>query len=183
MFYCKSSSNLTALHSISSSSSTLADLSQTEIEYDLLCERFNQLDKKKRGFLVESDFASLPELTANPLAHRITSQLFANSSTIDFSRFYEFMSIFSHKTRREDKLYFAFCIYDVDADNLIGSSDLYHILKALTGKSLDNSALIKFVDETIEEFDVDGDKHLNFYEFKRAMFDSDIESIFTIQLS
>lgn len=40
----------------------------------------------------------------------------------------------------------------------------------------------KLVQETLDDFDLDGDGCLDYLEFKRSLFDSPIEEILTIQL-
>ena len=52
----------------------------------------------------------------------------------------------------------------------------------MVGKSLDEAAIGKLVQDTIQEYDVDLDGSLSYFEFKRAMFDSDIESILQIRI-
>lgn len=52
----------------------------------------------------------------------------------------------------------------------------------MVGKSLDEAAIGKLVQDTLLEFDVDMDGNISYFEFKRAMFDSDIESILQIQI-
>lgn len=59
----------------------------------------------------------------------------------------------------------------------------------MVGKSLDKNQVIALVDQTISEFDQvhsgwyqDNDAAVSVFEFKRAMFDSDIEKILVIEL-
>ncbi|KAJ3305995.1 Calcineurin subunit B [Kappamyces sp. JEL0829] len=195
MFLSRSASNLSSLLSLTKSGSTSTlvqdSLLFTTDEVEKLSNRFSHLDKKERGYITHQELRGLPELAANPLGNRIVSCLFAAAKTpaadrmstpgqITFGEFLEFMAPFSSRSRREDKLAFAFKIYDVDGDGFISRADLYYILKAMTGSSLQDSLVTKLVNDTIIEYDVDQDDALSYLEFKRAMFDSDIEQILCI---
>ena len=50
-----------------------------------------------------------------------------DSGEIDFKEFVEGMSKFSSKAEKEDKLRFAFRIYDIDNDGFISNKELFQV--------------------------------------------------------
>ena len=54
------------------------------------------------------------------------------SGEIDFKEFVEGMSKFSSKAEKEEKLRFAFRIYDIDNDGYISNGELYQVILAWT---------------------------------------------------
>lgn len=63
-----------------------------------------------QGFISSEEFLSIPELSINPLAQRLS--FFVES--INFKEFVTFLSGFSAKAGREEKLKVMFDVYDVD---------------------------------------------------------------------
>ena len=53
-----------------------------------------------------------------------------DSGEIDFKEFVEGMSKFSSKAEKEDKLRFAFRIYDIDNDGFISNGELFQVIQA-----------------------------------------------------
>ena len=77
----------------------------------------------------------------------------------------------------------AFQIYDIDGDGFISSSDLFTILSSMLGSNVSDDQIMQIVQRTISDADVlDSDGSISFQEFKRSMFNADLESILTIQL-
>ncbi len=59
--------------------------------------------------------------------------------------------------------------------------DKFHIVKLLVGSSLTNDQIFQIVDKTLLDIDViDQDGRISFEEFKRSMFDKDIDSILNV---
>lgn len=61
-----------------------------------------------------------------------------------------------------------FSVYDVDADGLISIDDLTTVLKSLVGNNLEDTEIADLANNTVEEFDVDGDDCLSLAEFRRV---------------
>jgi serine/threonine-protein phosphatase 2B regulatory subunit len=160
----------------------LRDVPFTRKEINKLWKRFNHLDKGGDGFLTVKRLESLPELTMNPLADRIVETLFGDVSVVTFPAFVRFLSPFASKASRQDKLRFAFQIYDVDRDGKISKHDLHSVLKSMVGTSLESSTVLEIVDQTMQEYDIDGDQCLSLDEFKRSIYDCEIESVFSIDI-
>ena len=76
----------------------------------------------------------------------------------------------------------AFRIYDVNGDGLLDKTDLTHIVKLMVGSNVPDIEVEKMVQQTIMDADtLDRDGAISFAEFKRAMFNADVETILTIQ--
>lgn len=123
----------------------------TRKEIEQLYHRFKKLDRNRAGFITSNDLHLIPEFSMNPMCHRIIA-LFDPEKTdqMTFDRFVQVLNVFSPKTSREDKLKFAFKIYDVDADGVVSESDLFHVLKSLVGSNLSDNMLRVLVTKTME---------------------------------
>ena len=53
-----------------------------------------------------------------------------DSGEIDFKEFVQGMSKFSSKAEKEEKLRFAFRIYDIDNDGFISNGELFQVIQA-----------------------------------------------------
>lgn len=139
-------------------------------EIDRLRKRFMKLDKDGSGSIDKHEFLDIPGILSNPLAQRLMDVFDEDKDgTIDFQEFIGGLSAFSGKTSRDEKLRFAFKIYDIDQDGYIGPGELFIVMKMMVGKNLLDKDLQQIVDKTIMENDVDGDHKLSFDEFRRAV--------------
>jgi len=131
-----------------------------------LGKRFRKLDLDNNGALSVDEFMSLPELQQNPLVQRVI-EIFDQDGNgeVDFREFIEGVSQFSVKGDKQQKLRFAFKIYDVDKDGFISNGELFTVLKMMVGNNLKDSQLQQIVDKTIIYADKDGDGKINFEEF------------------
>ncbi|KAJ3108532.1 Calcineurin subunit B type 2 [Phlyctochytrium planicorne] len=154
-------------------------------EINRLYSRFKQLDKARQGSIKTDDMLAIPELAMNPLANRIVAVIDAEGRReINFKQFLQNLSVFSKDTKREDKLEFAFKVYDVNGDGYIDNGDLKAILTLMVGRSLREEEIQHLVDKTILEADtIDKDGSISFDEFKRALFSADLERVLSIQFS
>lgn len=151
-------------------------------EIDRLRKRFMKLDKDSSGTISKDEFLSIPGVSSNPLASRLIETFDKDGSgDVDFQEFIAGLSIFSTKGLKEDKLRFAFEIYDMDKDGFISNGELFLVLKMMVGKNLDADQLQQIVDRTIMENDNDGDGRLSFEEFKHAVEDTEVAQSMTLQ--
>jgi len=104
----------------------------TSAEIQTLYKRFQQLDKKHKGYISEDELLNIPELAINPLAPRIV-QLFVN---VNFKEFCRLLSLLSKNANEKSKISFMFRVYDVDADGIVSRNDLEIILRQLVGSTL-----------------------------------------------
>ncbi|KAI6237073.1 putative translation initiation factor eIF-1A [Aphelenchoides besseyi] len=170
-----------------------------------LYSRFLNLDRQGRGYLDREDFLRIPELAINPLGDRIVDAFFTESvnhsnstqrlySEYDDNRinFRQFVRVLAHfrptdKTKpdginsRENKLRFAFSMYDLNKNNYITREEFKFILNMMVGKNITSEQLDSIADRTISEADLDQDEKISFEEFCKAMQRTDIEQKMSIR--
>ncbi|XP_004848255.2 calcineurin subunit B type 2 [Heterocephalus glaber] len=135
-------------------------------EIKRLGKSFKKLDLDKSGTLSVEEFMCLPELQHNPLVKRVIDIFDTDGNEeVDFKEFITGISQFSVRGNEEQKLRFAFRIYDIDKDGYISNGELFRVLKMMVGENLSNWQLQQLVDKTIIVMDKDGDRRLSFQEF------------------
>ncbi|XP_028828328.1 calcineurin subunit B type 1b isoform X1 [Denticeps clupeoides] len=141
-------------------------------EIKRLGKRFKKLDLDNSGSLSVEEFMSLPELQQNPLVQRVIDIFDTDGNgEVDFKEFIEGVSQFSVKGDKEQKLRFAFRIYDMDKDGYISNGELFQVLKMMVGNNLKDTQLQQIVDKTIINADKDGDGRISFEEFCAVSLD------------
>lgn len=99
---------------------------------------------------------------------------------VDFQEFVLGLSAFSSKGNKEEKLKFAFKVYDIDRDGYISNGELFIVLKMMVGSNLKDQQLQQIVDKTIMEADKDGDGKISFEEFTRMVENTDVSMSMTL---
>ena len=99
---------------------------------------------------------------------------------VDFQEFVSGLSAFSSKGNKEEKLRFAFKVYDIDRDGYISNGELFIVLKMMVGSNLKDMQLQQIVDKTIMEADLDGDGKISFEEFTRMVENTDVSMSMTL---
>ena len=157
--WCPSKSNdtrreqTTHISLLSSSSYEQTEISSycynvfTSAEIQTLYKRFQQLDKKHKGYISEDELLNIPELAINPLAPRIV-QLFVN---VNFKEFCRLLSLLSKNANEKSKISFMFRVYDVDADGIVSRNDLEIILRQLVGSTLSEEKIDALVQKAMNE--------------------------------
>ncbi|XP_076311706.1 calcineurin B homologous protein 1-like [Tachypleus tridentatus] len=163
----------------------------TQNQISRLYGRFTSLDKMSTGTLSREDFLRIPELAINPLGDRIVHAFFTESpdGTINFRQFVRVLSRFrrikeNEKDKlnsREEKLRFAFRMYDLDDDDKISRDELLAVLHMLVGVNISEEQLASIADRTIMEADTDGDRLISFEEFCATLERTDIEEKMSIR--
>ncbi|KAG0672361.1 Calcineurin subunit B [Maudiozyma exigua] len=162
--------------------SLLEDTNFDRDEIERLRKRFMKLDRDSSGSIDKNEFMSIPGVSSNPLAARIMEVFDTdNSGDVDFQEFITGLSIFSGRGSKDDKLNFAFKIYDIDKDGYISNGELFIVLKIMVGNNLDDEQLQQIVDRTIMENDSDGDGRLDFQEFKNAIETTEVIKSLTLK--
>ncbi|EJT48778.1 calcium-dependent protein serine/threonine phosphatase [Trichosporon asahii var. asahii CBS 8904] len=147
-----------------------------------LKKRFMKLDKDGSGAIDKDEFLQIPQIANNPLAHRMIAIFDEDGSgTVDFQEFVGGLSAFSSKGGRDEKLRFAFKVYDMDRDGYISNGELYLVLKQMVGNNLKDQQLQQIVDKTIMEADKDQDGKLSFEEFTEMVSSTDIVKQMTLE--
>ena len=169
--------------------------------WNKFCEVCNINDKIMKGESnsIQATFdqiKSMPELKENPFNQRIC-EVFATPSevicddedssttnttdSLSFENFLDIVYIFSEQAPLEEKIKYAFKIYDEDNDGYIGRDDLHSIVTLMTKKQncigggdqgskndeyLTDQEITIIADKIIEESDVDHDQRLSAIEFE-----------------
>jgi serine/threonine-protein phosphatase 2B regulatory subunit len=99
---------------------------------------------------------------------------------VDFQEFVSGLSAFSSRGNKEEKLRFAFKVYDIDRDGYISNGELFIVLKMMVGNNLKDMQLQQIVDKTMMEADMDGDGKISFEEFTRMVEHTDVSMSMTL---
>ncbi|KAI8825595.1 uncharacterized protein EV422DRAFT_513460 [Fimicolochytrium jonesii] len=154
----------------------------TAEEIQRLYKRFAKLDKNGSGTLTKEEFLALPQVAANPLAQRLLAVFDRDGNgDVNFKEFILGLSAFSTKGNREEKLKFAFKIYDMDRDGFISNGELFLVLKMMVGNNLRDQQLQQIVDKTIMEADTNGDGKVDFAEFLKMVDATDVAKQMTVE--
>ncbi|KAK9416546.1 putative Calcineurin subunit B [Seiridium unicorne] len=150
-------------------------------EVDRLRKRFMKLDKDNSGTIERDEFLSLPQISSNPLATRMIAIFDEDGGgDVDFQEFVSGLSAFSSKGNKEQKLHFAFKVYDIDRDGYISNGELFIVLKMMVGSNLKDQQLQQIVDKTIMEADLDKDGKISFEEFTKMVESTDVSMSMTL---
>lgn len=74
---------------------------------------------------------------------------------VDFQEFVSGLSAFSSKGNKEEKLRFAFKVYDIDRDGYISNGELFLVLKMMVGSNLKDQQLQQVSGQTLLLSDTD----------------------------
>lgn len=99
---------------------------------------------------------------------------------VDFQEFVSGLSAFSSKGNKQQKLQFAFKVYDIDRDGYISNGELFIVLKMMVGSNLKDQQLQQIVDKTIMEADLDRDGKISFEEFTKMVENTDVSMSMTL---
>jgi serine/threonine-protein phosphatase 2B regulatory subunit len=103
---------------------------------DSLCMQDNS------GTIERDEFLALPQISSNPLATRMIAIFDEDGGgDVDFQEFVSGLSAFSSKGNKEEKLRFAFRVYDIDRDGYISNGELFIVLKMMVGSNLKDQQL------------------------------------------
>lgn len=151
-------------------------------ELNSLLARFIKLDADSSGTIEKEEFLSIPVIKSNPLAPRLMELFDENGDGhVDFAEFIRALSIFSTKGNKDEKLRFAFSVFDIDGDGVLSNGELFILLKTMVGENLQNIQLQQIVDKTIIEHDIDGDGALSYDEFLKVIDGSAIAESLTLE--
>ena len=150
----------------------------------MLEERFRRMDTDGSGKLEPQEFLDVPELAQNPLVKRVISVFDKNGDgNISFYEFVMGLAKLSSSGSVDDKLRFAFAIYDIDKDGFISNGELFAVLKMMVGDNLNDVQLQQLVDRTIVKADEDFDGKISVPEFCKMVRDLDVATKLTLHLN
>lgn len=119
--------------------STLTEHSRTTY---ILLDPANPTLQDNSGTIEREEFLSLPQVSSNPLATRMIAIFDEDGGgDVDFKEFVSGLSAFSSKGNKEEKLRFAFKVYDIDRDGYISNGELFIVLKMMVGSNLKDQQL------------------------------------------
>ncbi|QRW16085.1 calcineurin subunit B [Rhizoctonia solani] len=150
-------------------------------ELERLKRRFMKLDADGSGSIDREEFLQISQIASNPLASRMIAIFDEDGGGTVDSGVVGGLSAFSSRGGREEKLRFAFKVYDMDRDGYISNGELYLVLKMMVGNNLKDTQLQQIVDKTIMEADKDGDGKLSFEEFTAMVAKTDIVKQMTLE--
>lgn len=140
-----------------------------------------KLDKDNSGTIERQEFLSIPAIANNPLAQRLIDTFDEDGNgDVDFQEFISGLSAFSSRGQKDEKLGFAFKVYDIDRDGYISNGELFIVMKLMVGNNLKESELQQIVDKTIRDADLDGDGKVSFEEFKKFVENTDVSQSMTL---
>jgi Ca2+-binding EF-hand superfamily protein len=87
----------------------------------------------------------------------------------------------SLRATREQKLRYAFKVYDVDGDGKISVEDLADTLLTLTESKMDEVTMKEVIENVFREADGDGDGFIMFEDFSKIVLNTDIEGKLTME--
>ena len=70
---------------------------------------------------------------------------------VDFQEFVSGLSAFSSKGNKDEKLHFAFKVYDIDRDGYISNGELFIVLKMMVGSNLKDMQLQQVCHQAIHD--------------------------------
>nr|ACO12719.1 Calcium-binding protein p22 [Lepeophtheirus salmonis] len=167
----------------------------TSNQIERLWSRFTSLDKHQKGYLSREDFLRIPELAINPLGDRIVHAFFQESrnSESDIVNFPDFVRVLAHfrplkknaeknkMNSRQEKLHFAFRMYDLDGDDKISKEELLAVLTMMVGANISEDQLMSIAERTIIEADRDKYNLISFDEFSNVLERTDVEQKMSIR--
>ena len=132
----------------------------SEKEIQKLYLRFKDIDKNGNGDLDPEQFFAIAEINQNPLVKRVI-QIFDvdKNGTISFAQFLSGKHALTiglsklYNNNEEEKIKFAFRVYDLDEDGYISNGELFKVLKMMVGNNLNDIQLQQLVDRTIIQAD------------------------------
>ncbi|KAI6782874.1 calcineurin [Emericellopsis cladophorae] len=135
-------------------------------EVDRLRKRFEKLDRDNSGTIERDEMIAIFDEDGG--------------GDVDFEEFVKGLSAFSNKGNKEQKLRFAFKVYDIDRDGYISNGELFIVLKMMVGSNLKDQQLQQIVDKTIMEADTDKDGKVSFEEFTKMVENTDVSMSLTL---
>ncbi|KAK6587704.1 hypothetical protein RS030_81260 [Cryptosporidium xiaoi] len=145
--------------------------------------RFKALDTNHNGELDPHELFEMPEIADNPLVKRVISVFDTNKDgKVSFVEFIIGLARLAVGTDPEEKMKFAFDIYDVNGDGWISNGELFKVMKMMVGDNLEDQQLQQLVDRCIIQTDRDGDGLISYDEFRDVVAHLELDNKLNLQL-
>jgi serine/threonine-protein phosphatase 2B regulatory subunit len=154
-----------------------------------LMKIFHQLDEDGSGTIDRDELFKMPQFQANPFINRIIEIADSDEAVngeapkaeLDIKEFAKLMAVFSVHATREQKLRYAFKVYDHDDDGKISREDLKTTLSLLTDGNMDEEFMEEVLSQVFIEADSNADGYIEFEDFSKVVLNTDIEGKLTFE--
>eukprot|EP00916_Digyalum_oweni_P005851 GHVL01010140.1.p1 GENE.GHVL01010140.1~~GHVL01010140.1.p1 ORF type:complete len:169 (+),score=34.93 GHVL01010140.1:80-586(+) len=141
----------------------------SERDLKRIYKRFRALDTNGNGELDPHEIFDVPEVAENPLVKRVISIFDTNADgKVSFVEFIVGLAKLAAGTDEQQKMKFAFDIYDLNKDGYISNGELFQVMKMMVGSNLTDLQLQQLVDRTFIQSDTNGDGLISFLEFTKV---------------
>ncbi|XP_004152181.1 calcineurin subunit B [Cucumis sativus] len=143
----------------------------TQQEIVSLYQRFCQLDRNSKGYILADEFLSVPEFAMNPLSQRLLKMV----DGLNFKDFVAFLSAFSAKASIQRKIEFMFKVYDADLNGKVSFNDMIEVLQDLSGPFMSDDQRKQVLSQLLEEAGYTKEVHLTQDDFVKILANSDLK--------
>lgn len=130
----------------------------------------------------------MPEFKCNPFRDRLL-RVFSSckDERMSFEDFLDLLSVLCEDAPVDVKAEYAFQIFDMDDDGVLGEDDLAEVIKRLTswdsGCRLETPDVQRLIEQVLAEADLDRSGHMSLMEFQHCMLKNpDFASSFSLRL-
>ncbi|XP_022153484.1 calcineurin subunit B-like [Momordica charantia] len=143
----------------------------TQQEIVSLYERFCQLDRNSKGYILADEFLSVPEFAMNPLSQRLLKMV----DGLNFKDFVAFLSAFSAKASIQRKIELMFKVYDVDLHGKVSFNAMIEVLRDLSGPFMSDDQRKQVLSKLLEEAGYSKESHLTQDDFVKILGNSGLK--------
>ncbi|XP_010063525.1 calcineurin subunit B isoform X2 [Eucalyptus grandis] len=136
-----------------------------------LYERFCQLDRNAKGFISADEFLSVPEFAMNPLSQRLLKMV----DGLNFKDFVAFLSAFSAKASKQQKIELIFKVYDSDCNGKVSFNDILEVLRDLSGPFMSDEQREQVLVQVLKEAGYTRESYLLLDDFVKVFGNSDLK--------
>lgn len=122
-------------------------------EVSALVQRFAQLDTDGDGKVDVDVVCEMPEVAMYPLLRRIVSKFNSDKSgNVTFSEFVRAFSTLSGKATLQEKLRFAFELYDINGNGVIDAAEMFDVFRLMNPRQYTDDSLQQIVNAFMAEY-------------------------------
>eukprot|EP00908_Phaeocystis_cordata_P027336 Transcript_989.p3 GENE.Transcript_989~~Transcript_989.p3 ORF type:complete len:213 (-),score=96.11 Transcript_989:1709-2272(-) len=125
----------------------------TAPELQALVQRFAQLDTDGDGSVDAEAVCEMGEVAMYPLLRRVVSKYNEDKSgSLTFAEFCQALSTLSGKATLDEKLHFAFDLYDVNGNGAISPDEMFDVFRLMSPRHYTDDALQQIVNAFMAEY-------------------------------